>query len=336
MIESSEVGQYALGYPYDWNNAPMPMSRRRSLNGLVLSPHCEQMRDGLQATYLKSPTWGDREYYFRTLPSIGITSANIGFTSPKPEHQKILRDTAVFIRDNEIPLDITAAGRTDPDDIEPLIKISQETGMPFEMGMFINSKLIANGVLGLTFNEMLDNVRRRVALAKQGKLRVMFVVEDVTRTDPETLSRFFGAAIDEGVEGIAIADTVGILRPRGASKIVRFVRKDIVGNKKVKIDFHNHNDLGIATENAMTAYESGVDRVHSTWFGTGERNGNVSTEQLLVNLYLEGARIEEKHLANMGMFRDEVAVMLNYKIPPNLPILGSGSYSSATGAHGIA
>src|SRR2546425_236933 len=114
------------------------------------------------------------------------------------------------------------------------------------------------------------------------------VVEQV-RARPETLQALYGAAIDCGATRICLADTVGHATPDGVRSLVEFVKTKIVGKKDVKIDWHGHRDRGMGLINCLAAIEAGVDRVHATALGVGERVGNAEMDLLIVNLKLLGA-----------------------------------------------
>ena len=119
----------------------------------------------------------------------------------------------------------------------------------------------------------------------------MFVTEDTTRARPETLRALYGAAIACGARRVCLADTVGHATPDGVRALVRFVREEIIAPTKldVRIDWHGHRDRGHGLANCMAAIEAGVDRVHGTALGIGERVGNAEMDLLLINLRLLGA-----------------------------------------------
>ena len=118
-------------------------------------------------------------------------------------------------------------------------------------------------------------------------LPVMYVTEDTTRAHPDTLRRLYTAAIEAGAERICLCDTVGHATPEGVWNLVTYVRGIAAGaGRNVKIDWHGHNDRGLGLINSLTAVYAGVERVHGTAIGIGERVGNTSIDQLLVNFKL--------------------------------------------------
>src|SRR5437667_9494587 len=97
----------------------------------------------------------------------------------------------------------------------------------------------------------------------------MYVTEDTTRAKPEALKALYGAAINCGATRICLADTVGHATPDGVRALVHFVKREIVKQKDVKIDWHGHRDRGMGLINCLAAIEAGVDRGHGTAPGGG-------------------------------------------------------------------
>ncbi len=109
-------------------------------------------------------------------------------------------------------------------------------------------------------------------------LRFCLVTEDTTRSHPDALRTLFRAAVDEGASRLCLCDTTGHVTPYGVEELVRFARRELAaaGASHVELDWHGHNDRGLALPTALWAVEAGVDRVHGTGLGVGERVGNAS------------------------------------------------------------
>ena len=116
----------------------------------------------------------------------------------------------------------------------------------------------------------------------------MYVTEDTTRCDPETIKRLYSAAIDCGARAIVICDTAGHATPMGAMALMHFVVNEVVkpSGEAVRVEWHGHCDRGLAVANAMAALVAGAELVHATACGIGERVGNTQMDQMLVNLKL--------------------------------------------------
>src|SRR5207253_9366019 len=123
---------------------------------------------------------------------------------------------------------------------------------------------------------------------KQG-LPTMYVTEDTTRADPETIRKLFTTAINCGAKHVCVCDTVGHATPDGVRALITFVREvvDATG-EDVKIDWHGHCDRGLCVINAIAAAEAGAHRLHGAGLAVGERVGNAQMDLLLANLQMMG------------------------------------------------
>ena len=124
---------------------------------------------------------------------------------------------------------------------------------------------------------------------KEG-VEVAYVTEDTTRAHPETLREIWKSALETGAKRLCLADTVGHATRDGVRNLVVFTRAliDETGIDDVGLDWHGHNDRGLALDNALWALEYGIDRIHGCALGIGERTGNTPMELLLLNLWLQG------------------------------------------------
>src|SRR5207244_2381343 len=96
---------------------------------------------------------------------------------------------------------------------------------------------------------VVEQVRALAREIRDHRLPVMYVTEDTTRAKPETLKALYGAAIDCGATRICLADTVGHATPDGVKALVRFVKSEIVKDKRVAVDWHGHRDRGMGLVN---------------------------------------------------------------------------------------
>jgi 2-isopropylmalate synthase len=166
-------------------------------------------------------------------------------------------------------------------------------------------------------------------------LTVMYVTEDTTRADPDTLRQLYSTAIRAGARRLCIADTVGHATPEGAAAVVRFVGRiveDCGGG--VGIDWHGHRDRDLAIVNSIAALEAGATRLHGAAIGIGERVGNTPMDTLLVNLVLLGYL--ERDLSALVEYCETVSAATGVPIPPNYPVVGRDAFRTATGVHAAA
>ncbi|MDX1579072.1 MAG: 2-isopropylmalate synthase, partial [Gemmatimonadota bacterium] len=239
------------------------------------------------------------------------------------------------IADQDLPIAANCAARTVRADIEPIARVQQATGLPLEVGAFIGSSPIRQYAEGWDVDRILDATVDAIDFAVSEGLDVMYVTEDTTRSRPETLERLYRAAIEAGARRICLADTVGHATPEGVRQLVRFAR-DLVAaaGEPVKIDWHGHRDRGLGLANALAAIEEGVDRVHGTALGIGERVGNVEMDLLLVNLHLFGAH--DHPIDRLRDYCELTAEMCGLQVPHNYPVVGDDAFRTGTGVHAAA
>ncbi|MBD1583636.1 LeuA family protein [Pseudoalteromonas sp. S16_S37] len=159
-------------------------------------------------------------------------------------------------------------------------------------------------------------------------------LEDASRASKKNLKAIIEAGIEHGANTIVFADTVGCATPKSVDDSVRYIRS-LVGNER-KVSCHFHDDLGLATANALSAIEAGVDILQTTLLGIGERCGNTALEQI--------SAITKYKSENIGAYIDinfnrlaevcfELGEDLNIPLSPNRPIVGKNAFTTAAGIH---
>src|SRR5205809_7177895 len=315
---------------YDWNRvqASFDWSRARvDLND-------ETLRDGLQSPSVRDPSLEVKKRLLHLMADLGIVAADLGLPGAGPRVVDQVRVLATEIRDQKLPIFPNCAARTVLADIEPIVRIADEVGIPIEAATFIGSSPIRQYAEDWTLDRILKASEEAVTYAVKHGLTVMYVTEDTTRARPETLKALYGAAINCGAQRICLADTVGHATPDGVRALVKFVKKEIVKQHRVKVDWHGHRDRGLGLVNCLAAIEAGVDRVHATALGVGERVGNAEMDLLIVNLKLLGAHRHD--IAKLPEYCRLVADAVGVPIPVNYPVLGADAFRTGTGVHAAA
>ena len=315
---------------YDWNQADASFdwgAARVDLND-------ETLRDGLQSPSVRDPSLEVKRGLLHLMADLGIVAADIGLPGAGPRVVEQVRALAKEIRDRKLPIAPNCAARTVIADIEPIVRISDEVGIRIEAATFIGSSPIRQYAEDWTLDRILQSTEAAVTYAVKHDLPVMYVTEDTTRAKPETLKALYGAAIDCGATRLCLADTVGHATPDWVRALVKFVREKIVGGKDVRIDWHGHRDRGMGLINCLAAIEAGVDRVHATALGVGERVGNAEMDLLIVNLHLLGAHRHD--LSRLPEYCRLVADAVGMPIPANYPVMGTDAFRTGTGVHAAA
>src|SRR5213083_142659 len=318
---------------YDWNSAGGPNGgfdwtrARVDLND-------ETLRDGLQSPSVTDPALDVKKRLLHLMADLGIVAADIGLPGAGPRVVEQVRALATEIRNAKLPLAPNCAARTVIADVEPIVRVVQEVGITIEAATFIGSSPIRQYAEDWTLDRIVQSTVEAVTYAVKHGLPVMYVTEDTTRAKPEALKALYGAAIDCGATRICLADTVGHATPDGVQALVQFVKKEIVKKSRVKIDWHGHRDRGLGLVNCLAAIEAGVDRVHGTALGVGERVGNAEMDLLLVNLKLLGAHRHD--IRRLPEYCRLVADAVGMPIPANYPVLGADAFRTGTGVHAAA
>ena len=162
--------------------------------------------------------------------------------------------------------------------------------MPIEAATFIGSSPIRRYTEDWTDDFLLRTTEHAVKFAISHGLDVMYVTEDTTRCDPETIQRMYTTAINCGAKAVVICDTVGHATPMGVVALIQFVMNEVVKptGADIRVEWHGHSDRGLAVANSLAALVAGAEVVHGTACGIGERVGNTQMDQMLVNLKLMG------------------------------------------------
>ena len=221
--------------------------------------------------------------------------------------------------------DIVAHGRALTDDIDISLKCDASWVAAY-LGI---SDIHMKDKLKISRTEALERAVRTVEYAKSHGLKIRFTVEDGSRADPAFLIKVCKAIQEAGVDRISLPDTVGILRPIGMYNFVKRVRDEV----DVPLDAHVHNDIGFALANAFASCEAGVNQIHTTIDGIGERTGIPSlaeTSVALTYLYKSPNDFRLDMLVDLSKLIEQYTTLTPYD---SKPIVGSSAYKHNAGTH---
>jgi 2-isopropylmalate synthase len=209
--------------------------------------------------------------------------------------------------------------------------------MSIEVMAFIGSSPIRMYAEEWDLPFLLDRSRQAIEFARREGLPVTFVTEDTTRSRPDILHRLFATAIEAGAQRICLCDTVGHSTPDGIRSLLRFIWNLLRGlGVEVGVDWHGHNDRGIALSNSLWALQWGADRLHGCALGVGERSGNCSLDRLIMNLRLLGTFGEERDLSGLLAYCECASRILHHPIAVNYPLAGRDAFRTQSGVHAAA
>ena len=295
----------------------------------------ETLRDGLQSPSVKDPPIEAKIEILHLMDQLGIHTANIGLPGAGPRAVADVTRLAQAIVDAKLAIGANCAARTLQQDIDPIAEISQRVGLSIECCTFIGSSPIRQYTEEWELDWVLETSEKAVDYAVKQGLKVMYVTEDTTRARPEALEKMYTTAIEAGASRICLADTVGHATPDGARNLVRWAKQLVAKTgADVKLDWHGHRDRGFGLANALSAMVAGVDRVHGTGLGIGERVGNTEMDLLLVNLNLLGWI--ETDLSPLPEYCRRIAESTGVPLPVNYPVVGEDAFRTGTGVHAAA
>ncbi len=177
---------------------------------------------------------------------------------------------------------------------------------------------------------VMESLVRLVGLGKKNFDRVSVGAQDATRTRCEFLHQFAALALVAGADRLRIADTIGMANPIMVMKIIT----DLIHRVPwLDLEFHGHNDLGMATANAVTAVEAGASALSVTVNGLGERAGNAPLEEVAMALFEVGGykgTINKYFITGLCHL---VAKASDQDIHPLKPIIGKNVFRHESGIH---
>lgn len=183
------------------------------------------------------------------------------------------------------------------------------------------------------WQRMLNQLREVMDFARDHGLSVSVGGEDSSRAEPTFLMEVAQLAQDWGAFRFRFCDTVGILDP-----FTTFTKvQQLVQALHIPVEMHTHNDLGLATANALAGVKAGATSINTTVNGLGERAGNAALEEVVMALQLlYGLKvgIQTQRLLELSRF---IAKAVNCPVPPWKAIVGENTFAHESGihAHGV-
>lgn len=189
------------------------------------------------------------------------------------------------------------------------------------------------GQLGKTLDEHVRDVCATIEIARQADLAVNLYLEDWSngyRDNPAFVFELVERLADQGIGHFMLPDTLGIMTPEQ----VRAALSDMIGRfRRLAFDFHPHNDYGLATANVLAAAQAGAASVHCTVNCLGERAGNASLAEVVVNLRDQlglSLGLDETHLARASALVESFS---GKRIADNAPVVGADVFTQTAGIH---
>jgi homocitrate synthase NifV len=278
------------------------------------------LRDGEQAAGVVFRS-RDRLAIALALAEAGIDELEIG-TPAMGEHE--MRTMRRIVQRN-LPCRLTAWCRATPSDLEA----AERTGVG-SVNLSVPASALHQSVLGKSEGWVLARLAEMVAAARDRFDHVAVGAQDASRARPAFLDELVQAARQAGAHRLRLADTVGIASPESTAELVARARRSAGA---MALEFHGHNDLGLATANTLSAWRAGAASLSVTVLGLGERAGNAALEQVAVALAVSAGVRPGLRTDCLGELCAQVARASGRPIPPDRPVCGSSAFAHESGIH---
>lgn len=265
------------------------------------------------------------------LEALGVNVIEAGFPISSPgdfqavqEIAKVIKNASVCALSRSIEKDIDAAAQALKGAASPRIHTGIGTS-----DFHVYSKLNMNR------NSVLEQAVAAVKYAKRFVEDVEFYAEDAGRTENQYLARVIEAVIKAGATVVNIPDTTGFCLPEEYGAKIKYLTENVKGIENAIISSHCHNDLGLATANAIAAIENGARQIECTINGIGERAGNTSLEEVVM-IMNKHEKLKYNHTINSKLLyhtSQMVSELMHMPIQANKAIVGSNAFSHSSGIH---
>jgi len=220
-------------------------------------------------------------------------------------------------------------------DIDRCWEAVKHAGSP-RIHTFIGTSPQHRAIPNLTMDEMAERIHETVSHARNLCDNVQWSPMDATRTEWDFLARTVGIAIKAGATTINIPDTVGYTAPVESADLIRRLIAEVPGADEVVFSTHCHNDLGMATANALAAVAGGARQIECTVNGLGERAGNTALEEVVMALRVRHdimpwqSRIDSRKIMHISR---RVATVSGFPVQFNKAIVGKNAFAHESGIH---
>ena len=201
---------------------------------------------------------------------------------------------------------------------------------------FIGTSPLHRAIPNLTMDEMAQRIHDTVTHARNLCDNVQWSPMDATRTEHDYLCRVVEIAIKAGASTINIPDTVGYTAPRESADLIRMLLERVPGADSIIFATHCHNDLGMATANALAAVDAGARQIECTINGLGERAGNTALEEVVMAMRVRNdimpyqTGIDTTKIMNLSR---RVSAVSGFAVQFNKAIVGKNAFLHESGIH---
>jgi len=290
------------------------------------------LRDGEQSPGASMNT-GEKLEIARQLVRLGVDVIEAGFPISSPGDFESVRRIGTEVGDAAVVCALSRAVAADIESAADALKTAKRPRIHTGIGV---SPSHLRDKLRITEQTALERAIAAVKLARTLVEDVEFYAEDAGRADPAFVYRMIESVVKAGATVVNIPDTTGYAYPEEFGALIAGLANNVVGIENVTISVHCHNDLGMATANALAGVRAGARQVECTINGIGERAGNTSLEEVVMALRQRGDRFGATTLINTKEITRTsrmVSKITGIPVQPNKAIVGANAFAHSSGIH---
>jgi 2-isopropylmalate synthase len=290
------------------------------------------LRDGEQSPGASMNTEEKLEIA-RQLVRLGVDVIEAGFPVSSPGDFESVRRIGAEVGDACVVCGLTRAVPNDIDVAADALKTAARPRIHTGIGV---SESHLQYKLRISRDEALERAVVAVKHARNLVDDVEFYAEDAGRAEPAFLYRMVQAVIGAGATVVNIPDTTGYTAPGEFGALIAGLMEHVDGIEDVIVAVHCHNDLGMATANALAGVKAGARQVECTINGIGERAGNTAMEEVVMALrsrrdfFGVDTTINTREITRTSRLVSSITGIL---VQPNKSIVGANAFAHSSGIH---
>lgn len=289
------------------------------------------LRDGEQSPGVNLNT-REKVEIAHQLEKLGVDRIEAGFPAASPGDLASVNAVARALKNSSV----IGLSRSRTQDIDAVREALQGAEDPRIHIFLATSPIHRKHKLRMEKEQVLETAAAALRYARKYFSKIEFSAEDAGRTEIDFLCEVTEMAIREGASVVNIPDTVGYLSPYEYGNIFKTLKERVNGIEKIQLSAHCHDDLGMATVNALAAILNGADQIEGTINGIGERAGNTAIEEVALALETRqdffGAKTSLQ-LTEIARTSRLVSKLTGMVVPGNKAIVGANAFAHESGIH---